>query len=119
MTIEMQNNLEADGSVNPPLKFDGTLYRYCMYFDNSKSVVFSDELSVLLARLVPGYEALDFNARKEERRALLNSIANAKGTQFELLEYDAPDEPNSLGFASEDATLRSLHKLGEISFFTA
>jgi hypothetical protein len=119
MTIEMQNNLQADGSVNPPAKSDGSLYRFCMYFDNSKSIVFSDEPAKLLARLIPGYEALDMQSRKGERFSLLETISRSLDSNIEILDYDLPEDPNSIGFASEEATLRSLHKLGFISLFSA
>lgn len=119
MTIDMQNNLEADGAVLPPHKNDGSLYRYCMYFDNNRSIVFSDEPSELLARLIPGYKALDFHSQKDERLALINKVIENLNSPYSVLDFDLPEDSNSLGYASEESLLRSLHKLGFISLFAS
>ena len=119
MAIEMQNNLEADGSVKAPTKADGTLYRLCMYFDNNRSIVFSDDTGELIARLIPGYKALGIEDKKDERVNLLNLLVKSNSGAFTIADFDLPEDPNSLGYGSEDTFLRSLHKLGFINLFEA
>lgn len=74
MAIVMQNNPESEGPVQPPVKDSGVFYRFCMYFDNNKSVVFSDSLEKMIARLIPGYDRLDKNQQNDERKAYVYRI---------------------------------------------
>jgi hypothetical protein len=74
MSIDLSNNLESDGAVNVPLKSDGTTYSFCMYFDSSRSIVFSDNPEELISRLIPGYYRLASDSKKEARESYLKSI---------------------------------------------
>jgi hypothetical protein len=97
----MSNSLEADGPVKPPLKTDGTFYRYCMYFENNKSIIFSDDMEKIIARLIPGYDRL--GAEQQDLARLdyyynnftilqTNYLQNATYQESELAEILKPKE---------------------------
>ena len=119
MFVEMQNNIHVDGAVVPPKKEDGSLYRYCMYFDNNQSVIFSDFPSELIERLIAGYKSLEFKDQKEERHKFLLQVNKTFGSNTTILDFDSPDDLGSLGYGSEESFLRSLHKINFISLFSS
>lgn len=85
----MQNNLEADGAIQPPLKKDGQKYQFCMYFENNKNIIFSDDLSQIIARLIPGYDRLDADQQNAERREFLE-------TNFHIFQTNLIQAMNNL-----------------------
>jgi hypothetical protein len=90
MSIDLSNNLESDGAVSAPLKSDGTPYRFCMYFDSSRSIVFSDNLEELISRLIPGYYRLATDGKLEARKSYLESIFPTLQTLL-LQDYNLSD----------------------------
>lgn len=97
----MSNSLEADGPIKPPLKTDGSFYRYCMYFENNKSIIFSDDMEKIIARLIPGYDRLGAEQQDAARLdyhydnfAIFQTIylQNASYEESELEEILKPKE---------------------------
>jgi hypothetical protein len=56
--IVLQNNLEADGPISPPMHTDGRGYLYCMYFHGDLEVAFADSYEELMDVLIPGYNEM-------------------------------------------------------------
>lgn len=100
----MSNNLEADGPVKPPLKSDGSFYQFCMYFENNRSVIFSDTLENIISRLIPGYNKLGEDQKNQSRyRYCLDTfesiqtllLQNATHESLDLAELLKPKEEAS------------------------
>jgi hypothetical protein len=62
-----------------------------MYFDSSRSIVFSDDTEELISRLIPGYYRLASDSKKEARESYLKSIFVALQTL--LLQGHNVSEP--------------------------
>jgi hypothetical protein len=101
MSILMSNSLEADGPIKPPLKTDGSFYRYCMYFENNKSIIFSDDMEKIIARIIPGYDRLGAEQQDSARLSYYydnfiilqtNYLQNASYEESELTEILKPKE---------------------------
>lgn len=45
-----------------------------MYFDSSRSVVFSDNLEELISRLIPGYYRLAAESKEEARKSYIKGV---------------------------------------------
>ena len=79
----MQNNIEADGPVIPPVQENGAQYEYCMYFNGLSEVAFADNMIELYDALIPGYSKL---SEEEQILALIRLAAAVSAqTQAEIL----------------------------------
>jgi len=55
-TFITRNLSEADGPIVPPLKDDGSMWSWCMYYNGMWDVAYSDTMTELVAVLIHGYE---------------------------------------------------------------
>jgi hypothetical protein len=88
--IVVQNNMEADGPVSPPVKAGGIGYRYCMYFHADLDVAFADTYEDLMEVLVPGYGQMS-DEDQTVHRILLGQSA-AASVQGAILATVEPGE---------------------------
>ncbi len=110
----MPNSLEADGPIKPPLKNDGSFYRYCMYFEGNRNIIFSDDLAKMIARLIPGYDRLGLEQQDAARVSYLrenftlfqtNLLQGADYSESEILEILTPKEMLPEGMSPADKNM--------------
>jgi len=73
--VVVQNNLESDGPVAPPLHANGAGYRYCMYFHGDLDVAFADDFEDLMGVLLDGYDEMSDEDQAYSRIRLAQSAA--------------------------------------------
>jgi hypothetical protein len=90
LAVDMSNNLAADGAVRAPVKEDGSEYTYCLYYDTGSRIVFSDNLGLIVSKLIPGYLSL------KEPQQELSRVSYLRGyfSQMQLMLLEESKQNN-------------------------
>lgn len=89
------NSLEGEKAPDIPLKEDGEVYEYLMYFEGDRYIAYSDDLEDLIALVITGYDKMDEDEKLDARLRYVRStqkmmqvyiVANLTTEEREALE---------------------------------
>lgn len=99
--VVIRNSREGGDPVTPPLRDDGALYLYCMYFDGFKYAAFADDPLDLLDALIPGYSGMD--EQQQQIAKITYAIGAQRAVQAQIVADLDPEAWNAL--TSEEQTV--------------